>query len=389
MPVALLNEAERQQFSRFPDDIPHDDLSAYFTLSSDDLVVVKRHRGAVNQLGFALQLGALRYLGFIPDELNKTSPVVVLFVAAQLHLAPDIIQTYGHRIHTRTDHSLRAQKYLSFRKATPEYLQTLSDWLTERALSHDKPMLLVQQACEQLRRQKIVRPGISIVERLVANARAQAQEVTYRLLLPLLTPSRCAWLDAVLEPDREIGKTPLVWLCGRATSNSARQILVVLEKLKFLEQTGVADWDLSMLNPNRLKFLAQIGRKASNQYLQRAPYKRRYQILVAFLHQALLTLTDEVVEMFDQCLWDCYTDAKKDVQDLQQKAARTINEKLRLFRDLGWVLLDDAVADDAVRKTSFKKVAKPVSHRSLIFLEEKRISFYYKKINALVFFYYS
>jgi hypothetical protein len=31
-----------------------------------------------------------------------------------------------------------------------------------------------------------------------------------------------------------------------------------------------------------------------------------YPILIAFFKQALLTLTDEAVEMFDQCLWDCH-----------------------------------------------------------------------------------
>ena len=42
----------------------------------------------------------------------------------------------------------------------------LQTWLVERALEHDQPMLLLQLACDELRRQHIVRPGLTRLERL-------------------------------------------------------------------------------------------------------------------------------------------------------------------------------------------------------------------------------
>ena len=137
-------------------------------------------------------------------------------------------------------------------------------------------------------------------------------------------------------------------------------MLTVLEKIAFLQDNGVAQWDTSMINPNRLKFLAQIGRTANNQALQRYAKKRRYPILLAFLKQGLQTLTDDVIEMYDQCLWDCYTDAKKELKELQQRAARTINEKQRLFRRVSEVLLDPDVADDKVREHSFRRIPRTI-----------------------------
>src|SRR5438876_3359576 len=68
----------------------------------------------------------------------------------------------------------------------------------------------------------------------------------------------------------EIDRTPLAWLGERAAANTSEAILAELKKLDFLRELGVTEWDRSTINPNRLKFLAQLGRKATSQALQ--PY---------------------------------------------------------------------------------------------------------------------
>lgn len=118
MPIGFLTEAERERLNRFPDEIPYDDLSAYFTLSDGDIQAIQRQRGDHNRLRFALQLCALRYLGFAPDDLGSAPLAAVHFIACQLDLAPDAMQIYGRRIHTRTEHLLQVQANLGFRKAT-------------------------------------------------------------------------------------------------------------------------------------------------------------------------------------------------------------------------------------------------------------------------------
>jgi len=370
MPKGFLTDAQRERLNRFPDDLPRDDLSAYFTLSGADIEIIKSQRHEHTQLGFALQLCTLRYLGFVPNDLSTVPVAATTFIGHQLKLTPAAIQDYGRRTHTRTDHFLSVQSYLEFRKAAAADFGELADWLLQRALEHDKPTLLLQLTCEHLHRQRIVRPGITRLERIVSTARQQAQEETYRLLMPILTPSRRCWLDALLEPEAETARTRLAWLRAPATAASAQQIVTVLEKIAFLHDNGVVEWDVSMLNPNRLKFLAQIGRTANNQSLQRHAKKRRYPTLVAFLKQALQTLTDEVIEMYDQCLWDCYTDAKNELKDLQQRATRTIHEKLRLLRSLGEVLLDADIKDEKVRERRFRQVPETTLRAALTEMEQ-------------------
>ena len=62
--------------------------------------------------------------------------------------------------------------------------------------------------------------------------------------------------------------------------------------------------NLARINPNRLRFLAQIGKKSTNQYLQRLIEERCYPVLLATLRQSLIDITDEIIDMYDLCLID-------------------------------------------------------------------------------------
>ena len=83
MPIDFLTAIERERLNRFPQPIPDEDLRVFFTLSDRDVQEVQKQRGAPNQLGFALQLCALRYLGFAPDDLGATPWPAVTLVAQQ------------------------------------------------------------------------------------------------------------------------------------------------------------------------------------------------------------------------------------------------------------------------------------------------------------------
>ena len=61
MPIGFLTAADRARLNRFPEQIPHEDLSAFFLLSEADQGAINQHREAHTRLGFALQLCALRY----------------------------------------------------------------------------------------------------------------------------------------------------------------------------------------------------------------------------------------------------------------------------------------------------------------------------------------
>jgi TnpA family transposase len=364
MPVQLFTEAERARRNRFPEVIVYEDLVTFFTLSEHDLARLPRYSAPHNRLGYALQLCALRFMGFVPDDLSSTPPEAVAFVARQLAVEPAVLATYGVRAHTRQDHLQAVQAHLGYRKADEQDLQALADWLLERALEHDKPTLLYELTCEKLRTEQFLRPGVTRLERLVAEARARAQTETYRQLTPFLTKDRKQWLDTLLQPDPTRGLTPLSWLRRPAVANSPRAILGNLEKLAFLRAAGVEAWPLETLNPNRLQFLAQVARKSGAQTLLRAPAERRYPVLIAFLSQALADVTDEVIEMFDHCLAEAYARAGQDLEDFRKAMADATNEKVYLFRELARAVLDPAIAAPYLRSRIYQRVTPAVLRRA-------------------------
>ena len=87
--------------------------------------------------------------------------------------------------------------HLDYRRASAADLTALEAWLIERALEHDQPTFLLHTAAERLHGNRILRPGLTSLERMVAAARQRAREVTFERMSHLLTPQGKSVLDGV------------------------------------------------------------------------------------------------------------------------------------------------------------------------------------------------
>ncbi len=384
MPVDLLTNAERERLGGFPAEVPEEDHYAYFTLGGADRALVPTRSAPANRLGFALVLCAVRYLGFCPEDLAAAPESVAWYVGQQVMVAPEALAGYPERERTKTDHLKAVYEHLGYRRPSRGDIRDLFAWMVGRALEHDDPSLLVSLAAERLKAEKVVRPGVSRLERMAAAARERANGETFRAVAPLLTPRTRARLDALLEPEPHDdagaagagsrggtagrvrrraspgpapGRTKHSWLKEGATSNSPPAILAQVRKLGVLREMGADRLDLSAVNPNRLRRLAGLGRRHTNQALKRLAPERRYPILLAFLAEAHRETTDEVVDLFDRCLQQADSHARRDLEEFRRGAKRATDEKVRLFREIGKVLLDGSIADGDVRAAAFGRVA--------------------------------
>lgn len=198
MPSQFLSKADHQRLRRFPDEVPRADLDAYFYLSQNDLDLIGTLRGDDNRLGFSLQLCGLRYLGFFP-VLAPVPDAAVTHLSTQLGVASEVLETYGRRDRTLRDHQGLVMLYLDFRRAMPLDLAELEGWLLQRALEHDEPKVLFEMACRHLLHLKVVRLGVTRIEKFVGTARRQAEEVTFGQLKGFLTGERRELLDGLLS----------------------------------------------------------------------------------------------------------------------------------------------------------------------------------------------
>ena len=105
VPVEFLSDEQAAAYGRFLGEPAREQLERFFWLNDADLARIGRRRRDATALGYAVQLGTVRFLGgFLVDPLDVPWSVVV-FVAGQLGIVdPSCVKDYGSRPMTAHEH---------------------------------------------------------------------------------------------------------------------------------------------------------------------------------------------------------------------------------------------------------------------------------------------
>ena len=348
----FLTTTERQAYEQVPQEISYQDLLTYFHFSDQDHELILLQRRPVNRLGFALQLALVRYMGFIPQQwMSQVPAAVIQFVREQLELEAISVSHYGQREATRSDHLKTIMQYLGWRRWQPLDAPGLEQWLLDRALEHDRERLLLEMACQKLQREYILRPAIMTLERIVVGVVLATDAETHRRLTPLLTQEVKDHLDHLLVVDPETRTSNHRWLTRPATSNSPSAIKEAIHKLIFLKELSVADWNTDVLNTNRGKRLASLARKRTSQAIRRYAPERRYPLLVAFLKESYLDITDAILTMFSD-YWEVVVGkSKREMEAYQQQVTQAKDQTLETLGKAAMLIVDEEHIDDSELRT--------------------------------------
>jgi TnpA family transposase len=102
------------------------EIARYYTLSDEDLQIIRRHRRDHNRLGFSVQLCHLRFPGWPLRAGDSPSPQLLLYVARQLDVGPELLDDYScNRDTTRREHLLELQRDFGFQPFTEALSITL------------------------------------------------------------------------------------------------------------------------------------------------------------------------------------------------------------------------------------------------------------------------
>ncbi|MDQ6838291.1 MAG: DUF4158 domain-containing protein, partial [Actinomycetota bacterium] len=143
MAAEFLTESQARRYGRFQADPSPEQLERYFSLGPDDLTNIGRRREDWTRLGFAVQLGTVRFLGTFVTGLDETPPSVVEHMAATLGVSPAGWATYvGSRARlVHTAEISRLYGYASF--GHPPLSGRFLRWLYERVWTgDDRPTVL-------------------------------------------------------------------------------------------------------------------------------------------------------------------------------------------------------------------------------------------------------
>jgi len=126
-----------------------------------------------------VQLCALRWLGFVPDDLTALPQPALLALCDQLEANTAALDGYGARGQTRTDQLAAARAHAAFRSWEAQESVELERWLTVRAMEHERPKALFTLAAEQLHARRVARPSVDQLVRLIGSARERAHQATF------------------------------------------------------------------------------------------------------------------------------------------------------------------------------------------------------------------
>src|SRR4051812_1861108 len=121
MPVSLLTDEQERRYGRYYGEPSPEQLERYFHLDDADRDLIGRRRGDYMRLGFAVQLGTVRFLGTFIDDPTEAPPGAVEVLATQLDItSTDPLVRYAAS-ERRRDHTLEILERYGYRLFAEPY----------------------------------------------------------------------------------------------------------------------------------------------------------------------------------------------------------------------------------------------------------------------------
>jgi len=341
---AVLSEEQRAALLALPD--TEAELVRYWTLSRDDLRTIVSRRRPHNRLGFAVQLCALRYPGRLlrPGELIPQRPLA--FVADQIDVTPEVLADYAVRGPTRYEQLDTLRDVFGFAPLSRPMRAALQVWLLPIALTTTSGAYLARLLLDEFRHRRAIVPGITLVERMAAQALLDAERRVADLLTRKLTIEQRAGLDDLLSPRHGASLSVLAWARQPPGKSGQRAFAGILDRLAVIRAIGLDRDAAAAVYPERLRRLCQEGARLTGQHLRTLEVTRRRAILVATALETTVTLTDDAVLMFDRLLGQMFRRVERGEEAALKRDRRTINGKIRLLARLGDALIAAKVSGD-------------------------------------------
>jgi TnpA family transposase len=360
MPVDFLTEDQQRRYGRYAGEPTPAQLERYFHLDDKDRGLIARCRSEHTRLGFAAQLGTVRFLGTFLANPAEVPPGVVVCIARQL----GITETEGLKRYAtsekRWDHAAEIRRtygYRDFHQGSEA--AALTRWLANRAwVSAERPSVLFDLATARLVERKVLLPGVTVLARLVAQVRDQAASRLWRTLARALKPCQAARLETLLVADESSRQSPLERLRRAPTRVSVAGIVEALERLREIRALGVDHIDLSTVPAVRVQALARFAAAARAQAIARMSPPRRHATLLAFAKVQETAALDDVVDILDQLITAMLARVEHAGQRRRLRTLKDLDRAALQLHEACLVLLDPACTDRLVRNTVFARVPR-------------------------------
>jgi len=255
----VLAESQRQLFEQIPDEPKY--LAQHYTLSLEDIDLIRQRRRASNRLGFAIQLCLMRYPGRSLRTGEQLSEAFIKFVAEQIEDHPTEFIEYAQRDETRREHQLILNKLFDLLTFKTYHFKELVRWLAPIAFDNPKSVFLVGALLNEMRHRCILHPPLLVTERMVAVSMNQTDQKVFKLVASQLDSYHIEQLDTWLIREPRYQQSRMSWVRQPVGRPSPRNIVSILERLDTIKTIGLPESILSSIPVNRLQLLSREGNR--------------------------------------------------------------------------------------------------------------------------------
>lgn len=336
--------------TELPKELSPLEIEEFFTLPPTDLKAITEQFRPKYRIAVAIQLCFIRLSGTQLASFTVFPRPLLQFVGSQLQVEIPTIASFRaiyKRKQTRFEHQSWAVERLGLKTATKRQEAMLLAAIREASAGTSSTDRLFDLSCRWLVDRKLLIPGLRAVRDICFRASSDTEENIYVAICKSTTEEqRKAWTEALLSPRKQ-NRTTLEWLQRPPKRRSPKHVSALFEKIEFLKELGIADFDLPGVSPQRLQDYARSMRNRSATSFKRLTGFSQTLQLVAFLKVILGESTDMVIQLTGKLTSNIKSQALENANKAQAVASVSYGDALnRVFE----IAKDEKLDVDALRK---------------------------------------
>ena len=164
-------------------------------------------------------------------------------------------------------------------------------------MENDNAISLIKYTITELRRQRIILPGITTIEKLVSDSISMADE---RIIIinENLTREQKFSMAVLINSQSENTTAKLGWIREEIGHASPKSFIEVIKRIEEIRKLNL-NMNIERLHPNRICQLSRIGAKYEPHSFRRFEEDKRYAILAVYLFELCQNLIDKAIEIHD------------------------------------------------------------------------------------------
>ncbi len=335
-------------------------MAQYFYLDDVDRQIISQHRGVHNQLGFAIQLTTVRFLGTFLSDPSDVPANVRAYVAQQTRTSPNTDLRSYVAGRARKDHTAEIRQIYGYRdfQDQPEHFR-LVRWLYTRAwLSAERPSILFDLATARLVERKILLPGVTTLARLILQVRDRASQRLWRRLNQGIDASLKESLESLLKSHPDKRQTYLDQWRRPITRSSAPGLVKALDRWKEIQSLADRLPLMRHIPTGRLQALARYAAAAKAHAISMLAEDRRIATLVAFVYVFAIRAQDDALDLFEQVMTNVLSRSNKRGDQKRLRTLGNLDTAARRLRLAFAPVLDETISDEQLRSEIFTKQSR-------------------------------